>query len=59
MQQNYNFLIDLEEELLKALQAGTKLCDVYNAGLAYAKKEKTHLIDNLTKNFGCVFFYKH
>lgn len=52
IQGNYNFLVDLEEELLKTLQAGKKLCDVYNAGLEFAKKEKPQLVDKLTKNFG-------
>lgn len=52
MQGNYNFLVDLEEELLKTLQAGKKLCDVYNTGLQFAKKVKPQLVDKLTKNFG-------
>ena len=55
MQENYNFLVDLEEELLKALQSGKKLCDVYNAGFEFAKKQKPNLVDKLTKNFGWVF----
>ncbi|CAG9771670.1 unnamed protein product [Ceutorhynchus assimilis] len=52
MQGNYNFLLQLEEELLKKMQPGTKLSAVYETGLAYAKKEKPNLVDNLTKNFG-------
>lgn len=51
-QANYDFLVNLEEELIKVLQAGKPLCDVYNHGVAYAKKEKPALVDNLTKNFG-------
>ncbi|XP_014244216.1 FACT complex subunit spt16 isoform X2 [Cimex lectularius] len=54
VQDNYNFLLELEEELLKTLQAGAKLCDVYNAGVEFTKKKKPSLIDNLTKNFGFV-----
>ncbi|XP_067013415.1 FACT complex subunit spt16 isoform X2 [Anabrus simplex] len=52
IQANYNFLVDLEELLLKTLTAGAKLSDVYEAGLAHVKKEKPGLVDNLTKNFG-------
>lgn len=52
IQGNYNFLVDLEEELIKVLQAGKKLCDVYNTGLDFAKKQKPQLVDKLTKNFG-------
>lgn len=52
VQNNYNFLVTLEEEVLKKLTAGTKICDVYEAGVEFVKKEKPHLVDNLTKNFG-------
>ncbi|KAF7278316.1 hypothetical protein GWI33_008533 [Rhynchophorus ferrugineus] len=52
IQANYNFLLQLEEELLKKLQAGVKLSEVYDTGLAYVKKEKSELVDSLTKNFG-------
>nr|XP_022905193.1 FACT complex subunit spt16-like [Onthophagus taurus] len=52
VQNNYNFLLNLEEEVLKKLTNGTKLCDVYESGLAYVKKEKPNLVENLTKNFG-------
>jgi nucleosome binding factor SPN SPT16 subunit len=52
VQNNYNFLVNLEEEVLKKLQAGTKLSEVYEAGYNYVKKEKPSLADNLTKNFG-------
>lgn len=54
IQANYNFLLNVEEEILKKLQAGTRLCDVYDAGLSLVKKEKPALVDNLTKNFGFV-----
>lgn len=52
VQNNYNFLLNLEEEVLKKLQAGVKLCEVYEAGIQYVKKEKPNLLENLTKNFG-------
>lgn len=52
IQNNYNFLINLEEEVLRKLTAGTKLCEVYEAGIEFVKKEKPNLLENLTKNFG-------
>ncbi|CAK1552562.1 unnamed protein product [Leptosia nina] len=52
IQSNYNFLVNLEEEVMKHLVAGAKLSSVYEAGLALAKKEKPELVDNLTKTFG-------
>lgn len=52
MQGNYNFLLQLQEELLKKLQPGTKLSEVYETGIDYVKKGKPNLVDSLTKNFG-------
>lgn len=52
VQDNYNFLLNLQEELLKLLVAGKKLSEIYEAGLAFAKKEKPSLTDSLTKIFG-------
>lgn len=52
MQNNYNFLLNVEEEILKALVAGTKLCDVYESVVSFVKKEKPDLVDKLTKSFG-------
>lgn len=52
LQENYNFLVALEEELLKVLVDGTALNAVYQAGIKYAEKEKPNLVANLTKNFG-------
>lgn len=52
MQDNYNFLVSLEEELCKKLVAGVKLSNVYDAGLSFAKKEKPKLVESLIKTFG-------
>ncbi|XP_029944289.1 FACT complex subunit SPT16 [Salarias fasciatus] len=52
MQDNYNFLLQVEEELLKELKHGVKICDAYNAVLEYVKKEKPDLVTKLTKNLG-------
>ncbi|XP_044015295.1 FACT complex subunit spt16 isoform X2 [Aphidius gifuensis] len=52
IEDNYNFLLQLEEEILKKLTAGTKISAVYDAGVKFVKSEKPNLLDNLTKNFG-------
>uniref|UniRef100_A0A667WM44 FACT complex subunit n=1 Tax=Myripristis murdjan TaxID=586833 RepID=A0A667WM44_9TELE len=52
MQDNYNFLLQVEEELLKELKHGVKICDAYNAVVEYVKKEKPDLVAKLTKNLG-------
>jgi nucleosome binding factor SPN SPT16 subunit len=52
VQANYNFLVNLEEELCKKMVAGTKISQVYDTGVALVKKEKPNLIENLTKSFG-------
>lgn len=52
MQNNYNFLLTVEEEILKVLVAGSKLCDVYESVVSFVKKEKPELVDKLTKSFG-------
>uniref|UniRef100_A0A3Q3DYZ9 FACT complex subunit n=1 Tax=Hippocampus comes TaxID=109280 RepID=A0A3Q3DYZ9_HIPCM len=49
MQDNYNFLLQVEEELLKELKH-VKICDAYNTVLEYVKKEKADLVAKLTKN---------
>jgi len=52
MQENYTFLVSVQEEILKLLVPGTKLCDVYEKTLEYVKKEKPKMVDNLPKSFG-------
>ncbi|KAL7294303.1 hypothetical protein TKK_0012316 [Trichogramma kaykai] len=52
MEENYNFLIQVEEEILKKLVAGVKLSEVYEAGVKFVKEEKPKMIEHLTKNFG-------
>lgn len=42
---------------MSTLKSGNKLCDVYNSGIEFAKKEKPNLVDSLTKNFGYVVKY--
>ncbi|XP_030372702.1 FACT complex subunit spt16 isoform X2 [Scaptodrosophila lebanonensis] len=52
MEENYTFLVNVQEEILKLLVPGAKLCDVYETTLSYVKKEKPKMVDNLTKTFG-------
>lgn len=52
MQKNYDFLVLVEEEIIKALVAGAKLSDVYESVLSFVKKERPELVDKLTKSFG-------
>ncbi|KAK4019969.1 hypothetical protein OUZ56_001967 [Daphnia magna] len=54
MQDTYNFLLSVEDEILKSLVEGAKLSDVYNAAEAYVKKEKPELLDKMTKTLGFV-----
>ncbi|EEB10631.1 FACT complex subunit SPT16, putative [Pediculus humanus corporis] len=49
---NYEFLVELEEELVKNLKAGTKICDVYESGVAFVKSKKSDLLGGMNKNFG-------
>ncbi|KOX81395.1 FACT complex subunit spt16 [Melipona quadrifasciata] len=52
IEDNYNFLLQLEEEILKKLVAGVKISEVYETGVKYVKDEKPEMIDHLTKHFG-------
>ncbi|XP_064201607.1 FACT complex subunit SPT16 [Anguilla rostrata] len=54
MQDNYNFLLQVEEVLLGQLKHGVKLCDANNAVVEFVKKEKPDLMGKLTKNLGFV-----
>ncbi|XP_066591471.1 FACT complex subunit spt16 isoform X2 [Prorops nasuta] len=52
IEDNYNFLLALEEEIIKNLVAGSKISAVYEAGIKFVKNEKPDMMDHLTKNFG-------
>ncbi len=54
LQDTYNFLLSVEDEILKSLVEGAKLSEVYNAAEAYVKKEKPALLDKMTKTLGFV-----
>ncbi|KAL5022386.1 hypothetical protein ScPMuIL_001541 [Solemya velum] len=52
MQKNYEFLLSVEDQILKILQSGTRLSEVYDRTLAFVKKEKADMADKMTKNIG-------
>lgn len=49
---NYNFLVRMEEEILKKLQPGAKLNEVYDYIVELVEKERPEFVPHLTKNFG-------
>ncbi|CAI5791258.1 FACT complex subunit SPT16 [Podarcis muralis] len=51
-QDNYTFLLQLQEEMLKELRHGVKLCEVYAAVMDMVKKQKPELLSKITKNLG-------
>ncbi|XP_029436042.1 FACT complex subunit SPT16 [Rhinatrema bivittatum] len=52
MQDNYNFLLQLQEELLKELKHGAKISEVYSVVMDIVKKQKPELMSKITKNLG-------
>ncbi|XP_055909921.1 FACT complex subunit spt16 isoform X1 [Eupeodes corollae] len=51
-QEHYNFLVNVQEEILKNLKPGAKLNQIFDTTIEFVKKEKPKLLDNLTKTFG-------
>lgn len=52
IQDNYNFLVSVEEHLLSQLVAGKRINEAYEAVVAFVKKEKPELADKITKTLG-------
>ncbi|XP_045194199.1 FACT complex subunit SPT16-like [Mercenaria mercenaria] len=52
MQKDYEFLLEVEDEILKKLQPGTKLSAVYDSAAGYVKSKRPELLDKMTKNVG-------
>lgn len=53
IQQNYNFIQDIEREILIRLVPGAKLNEIYESILKYVNdRKKSHLIDYLSETFG-------
>lgn len=53
-QQLYEFLVNLEEEVLNRLKDGVRLSDVYQKAVDIVAKHDQALVDKLTKNLGFV-----
>lgn len=51
-QANYEFLLQVEEELINRLYDGVVLSDLHQKIVDYVKKERSDLVDKLTKTFG-------
>lgn len=52
MQENYKYLLELEEELISSLKDGTKLSDVYEKVRSKCQSDRPELVDKLTPNLG-------
>ncbi|XP_055357882.1 FACT complex subunit SPT16-like [Paramacrobiotus metropolitanus] len=48
----YNVAYDLEEYIIKKMEPGVKLCDIYEAGVKWLEKKKPDMVDHMTKSFG-------
>lgn len=55
MQDNYTFLLSVYERLLKKLQVGERLCDVYNTAVSFIEEKRPELKDHFTRNAGYVY----
>lgn len=54
MQENYKFLLKLEEELIDSLREGMKINQVYDKIRNKCEQERPDLVEKLTPNFGFV-----
>ncbi|XP_013382413.1 FACT complex subunit SPT16 [Lingula anatina] len=52
MQENYNFLLKVEEAIIDKLRDGVKLSDVFQTAVDLVKKEKPDLLEKMTKSVG-------
>jgi len=52
MQQNYTYLLALQQHIFDELVPGAKLSDIYKSVVSKCRKEKPHLTDKLNKSFG-------
>ncbi|RNA22609.1 FACT complex subunit SPT16 isoform X2 [Brachionus plicatilis] len=52
MQQNYKYLLSLEEALIDSLRDGVKLNDLYDKIKQKCHTDRSDLVDKLTPNFG-------
>ena len=52
MQENYKYLLELEEELINLLRDGVKLSDLYDKIRQKCQTDHPELVDKLTPNLG-------
>ncbi|KAF0302195.1 FACT complex subunit spt16 [Amphibalanus amphitrite] len=52
IQDNYSFLLSVEEHLLAQLVPGKRINEAYDQTVAFVKKERPELVDKLTKTLG-------
>lgn len=52
IQENYKYLLSLEEELINLLRDGIKLNELYDKIKSKCQSERPDLVDKLTPNFG-------
>lgn len=52
MQENYKYLLTLEDYLIELLKEGAKLNEVYDKVREKCQEERSDLVDKLTPNFG-------
>ena len=52
IQDNYSFLVSVEEQLLAKLVPGKRINEAYDETVAFVKKERPELVDKLTKTLG-------
>ncbi|XP_031467653.1 FACT complex subunit SPT16 [Phasianus colchicus] len=52
MQEHYGFLLQLQDEMLRHMKHGTRLCEVYGAVMEAVRKQKPELLGKVTKNLG-------
>lgn len=51
-QRYYEFLVQLETEILERMRDGVKMCDVHKHGKMYVEENEPQLTSKLTKHFG-------
>lgn len=51
---NYEFLLEVLDELMRNLTEGAILSDIYNKVVNFVTKKRPDLVDKLTRNFGFV-----
>ncbi|KAJ3023192.1 FACT complex subunit spt16 [Thoreauomyces humboldtii] len=51
-EKNYNFLLDLQEKVLKSMKDGVPCSEVYNTAISYITEKRPDLVSHFVKNCG-------